>query len=815
MLAPYRVLDLSDERGLLCGQILADLGADVIAVEPPGGSSARSVGPFDGEMQGPESSLFWRSFARNKRSLILDLESVEGREQLLGLAAGAHFLVESSTPGRLAELGLGYDDLAAINPALVYVSITGFGQDGPKSRYTAPDLVVSASACMLFGDPDRPPVSMAVPQAYLHASAEAAGAALIAHRERQRSGRGQHVDVSAQQATAQASQSFILATAIGDCDPERLRGGIKLGPLAVPQVWRTSDGHACVTVLFGPAFGPFARRLMEWVHEEGFCDDATRDKDWIAYLDLLLSGREPMEEYERVLASVASLVRSKSKAELLAAALERRLLIAPFLNIDELVSSPQLAAREYWRELDPEGGDAEAKGPGPFARLSETPIAYRRRAPRLGEHTEEVLADSGQAASIETAATFDSKSSAAGTDLPLAGLKVLDLMWVMAGPAATRVLADYGATVVRVESTRRPDTARTFQPFHDGQPGLDSSALFLNMNVGKLGMTLDLKKPEGRDVFLDLVRWADVVGESFSPKAMRAWGLDYDSLRRSKPDLIMLSSSLFGQSGPLSELAGFGNMAAAITGFNSLAGWPDREPALVGAYSDYVSPRYAVAALLAALEERDRTGCGQYIDLSQAEASLHFMAPAILDYTVNGHVMARCGNRHPQMAPHGLYPAADGCYVAVVVASDEQWSSLCEVMEQPALAREDRFATAAARCEAAAELDDLVASWTAGRDMREIEIRLQASGVPAHAVPGSALVLEDPQLVHRHHFVELRHPVHGSTTVEGSRSCLSRTAARVERAAPGLGQDTERVLSEILGYDADRIAGLARRGVLE
>jgi crotonobetainyl-CoA:carnitine CoA-transferase CaiB-like acyl-CoA transferase len=378
------------------------------------------------------------------------------------------------------------------------------------------------------------------------------------------------------------------------------------------------------------------------------------------------------------------------------------------------------------------------------------------------------------------------------------------------------VLADYGAIVVRVESTGRPDTARGLQPFHNGEAGPENSALFGNMNAGKLGLTLDLTKEDGRAVARDLVRWADVVTESFSPKAMRGWGLDYDSLKEINPKIIMLSSNLFGQTGPLSMFAGFGTMGAAIAGFNSIIGWPDRAPAMVAAYSDYVAPRFIVAAVLAAVDHRERTGQGQHIDLAQAEASMHFLSPALLDFELNGHVQRGEGNNDRHMAPHGVYPAiGEEHWVAIAIGTDAHWQALCEEMGQPELASDDRYATAAARLAAREHLDAIVGAWTADSEMNAIEAALQARGVPAHAVQNSPEQVADPQLVHRGHFVELEHPVHGTTTVGGSHFRLSRTPARIERAAPTFGRDNFEVLSEILGYDADRIAELAAAAVLE
>ncbi|MBM3139894.1 MAG: CoA transferase, partial [Chloroflexi bacterium] len=354
MLGAYRVLDLTDERGALCGQMLADLGADVIAVEPPGGSRARRRGPFAGDAPDPERSLVWWSYARGKRSIVLDLARPEGREQLKRLVRASDVLIESSEPGRMAALGLGYEQLEREQPGLVYVSITGFGQDGPKAGYVATDLVVSAASgpSAFIGDEDRAPLRFGVPQAFHHAAAEAADAALIALWERRRSGRGQHVDASAQQAFAQATQSTILAAAIGEQESRRVRGGATLGPLFIPLVWQARDGYVSITFAFGTAIGPFSRRLMEWIHEEGGCDEATRDKDWIGYAGLLMTGAESVDEYRRVLGVVDAFARTKTKAQLLEAALTRRLLIAPMATVGDLVASEQFAARDYWRDVE-------------------------------------------------------------------------------------------------------------------------------------------------------------------------------------------------------------------------------------------------------------------------------------------------------------------------------------------------------------------------------------------------------------------------------------------------------------------------------
>jgi len=393
VLRPYRVLDLTNERGLLCGQILGDLGADVLQVEPPGGSSARRLGPFYENHPDPDRSLFWWAYCRNKRSVTLDLEREEGRAILRTLTSTADFLIESEPPGVLAGRGLGFDALAAINPKLIYVSISAFGQNGPKMSYADSDLVILASGgpLLLTGDEDRPPVRLgAVPQGYLHACADAAVGALAAHHERVRSGLGQHVDVSAQQSVAMATQSYILSAALDSPELARISGGVKLGPLRMPLVWRAKDGWVSLTFLFGSALGPFSRRLMEYVCERGFCDEATRDKDWIGYLELLLSGAEPLEEWARVQRVLEEFLASQTKAELLELAVAHGFLITPVSTIADLLNSPQAQAREYFQPIEhPEHGRAFLY-PGPFVKFSDSPIEYRRRPPTVGEHNDEV-----------------------------------------------------------------------------------------------------------------------------------------------------------------------------------------------------------------------------------------------------------------------------------------------------------------------------------------------------------------------------------------------------------------------------------------
>lgn len=404
-------------------------------------------------------------------------------------------------------------------------------------------------------------------------------------------------------------------------------------------------------------------------------------------------------------------------------------------------------------------------------------------------------------------------------DDALAGLKVLDLSWVVAGPLIGRTLADFGAQVVRVESSVRVETARLMQPFHGGVQDKEGSALFGNCNAGKLGLTLDLKSAEGQQVVRDLVAWADVVVESFSPGQLARWGLDYDTLRADKPDLVMLSTSIAGQDGPWSTLAGFGNVGSSLSGFQHLTGYADRLPmGTFGPYTDYVGPRLALVTLLAALEHRRRTGEGAYIDVAQVEAGIFFLSPQVAHFGYDGTVAERHGNRDEQLAPHGVFPcrSEDGAdrFVAVAVRDVADWRALARAMSRPDLADRADLETAEGRRAAADELEAAVADWTAGRRAEEVERVLQDAGVPAHLAVTSDDYPADAQLAHRHHLVELPHPRHGTTWVEGPRYQLSGTPGRPRAAAPTLGQHNHEVLSRILGYDADRIAVLTEGGIL-
>ena len=334
---------------------------------------------------------------------------------------------------------------------------------------------------------------------------------------------------------------------------------------------------------------------------------------------------------------------------------------------------------------------------------------------------------------------------------PLAGVKVLDFMWSLAGPSITRVLADYGATVVRVESSQRIEMGRTLNPFWQGKTDPEGSGVFLNANAGKLGICLDLNAEEGRGVVRDLARWADVVTESYSPRAMARWGLDYESLRAVNPGIVMMSSSLAGHTGPLSSFAGFGNLASAIAGFFHTTGWPDRTcVGPYGGYTDYLSPRFAVASVLAGLHRRRVTGEGCYLDFSQTEATMWTLGPAFAEFEVNGRIWERVGNADRNHAPNAVLPTAgDDRWIALACTTDDEWRALCAVA---GLGDDLAALDTPARLGRAGEIEAALAEWTASRAGAALAAELQAAGVPAHELVDAIDLWNDEHLAHRGHW---------------------------------------------------------------
>ncbi|MBN1691129.1 MAG: CoA transferase [Dehalococcoidia bacterium] len=393
--------------------------------------------------------------------------------------------------------------------------------------------------------------------------------------------------------------------------------------------------------------------------------------------------------------------------------------------------------------------------------------------------------------------------------LPLEGVKVLDFTWVIAGPLITKCLADYGATVVRVESMARPCFLRVSGPFKDRVVGPDNTTYFAYFNPNKYSASLNLKKPVGLRTARKLADWADIIVDNYVPGKLAKLGLDYESVKKINPDIIMLSTSGQGQSGPMAGIPMTGMILVALTGFMFFSGWPGEESTQpFGPVNDFITPSFGVPAILAALRHRKLTGEGQSIDLSQLEAGIQFLAPGILDYTANDRQIGNVGNSSPDAAPHGVYPCADNRWCAIAVFSDNEWKSLCTALEHTEAADDPLFSTFPGRKRNEDELNKMVGQWTIKHTPEYIMLTLQRAGVQAGVVKNSRDVCEDPQLKARNHFWNMNHPVMEDCICFGEPSILSETPARLLRPSPCLGEHTEFVATEFLNMSGQELIEL-------
>jgi benzylsuccinate CoA-transferase BbsF subunit len=401
--------------------------------------------------------------------------------------------------------------------------------------------------------------------------------------------------------------------------------------------------------------------------------------------------------------------------------------------------------------------------------------------------------------------------------MALEGLKVVDFSWVFTGPMVTKYLGDHGAEIIKIESAARPDGTRLMTPFIGGEMSLNRSGVYANYNSSKYSMNINLREPRGVEVVQKLVKRADIVLETFGPGVMKKLNLDYENLKQVKPDIIMLSMSMFGQYGPYANQPTFGQLLQATNGFVNLLGWPDRGPSLpVAAYTDYIAPWYVLTALMGALDYRRRTGKGQYIDLAMQEASVHLAAPVVMDYTVNNRIQTRQGNNSPGAAPHGVYPCkGEERWIAIAVSTDTEWDALCKVMGNPAWTKKPEFSTQFKRTQNIPELDKHMGQWTKKYTPEELMNMLQKAGVAAGVVQtGQDLVDNDLQLRHRKHFVEMEHAEAGKHLTERPPYRLPKTPSQPSRPFPGFGEHTEFVCKKILGMGDEEFAELIGANVL-
>jgi benzylsuccinate CoA-transferase BbsF subunit len=399
-----------------------------------------------------------------------------------------------------------------------------------------------------------------------------------------------------------------------------------------------------------------------------------------------------------------------------------------------------------------------------------------------------------------------------------AGLRVIEFGGFAAGPVVGKHLANYGAEVIRIESKARLDGFRThYPPFKDNQPGLERAGIFSFFNDGKRSVTLNLKLPRGLELARQLVAKADVVVENFTPGTMARLGLGYEVLSAENPGLVMLSTCNQGQFGPHANHPGFGSHLTSLAGFTHLLGNPGETPVLLyGPYIDYIAVGFGLNAVLAALLRRRKTGKGSYIDVSQYETGVQFMAPALLDLEVNGHVPSRNGNRHPSAAPHGVFPCkGDDRWCALSVMDDAEWQRFVTAIGSPAWAADAKLATVNGRKDHEDDLERQVTEWTRQLDRDEVVARLREHDLRVYPVNSMEDLFTDPQLAARQEWRPVDHPVQGRIHAHAPPFLLRDTLPTLDRPAPSLGGDNTYVLSEIIGLSGDEIEDLARQGVLD
>jgi crotonobetainyl-CoA:carnitine CoA-transferase CaiB-like acyl-CoA transferase len=789
-LAGLRVIDFAGPPAALCAKLLADLGADVVRFEPPGGDPTRRQPPLAAGTTGDLASLYFRYYNLNQRSVTLDLVENAGQNRLRALVPNADVLIESFAPGHLANLGLGPDDLRALNPRLVIVSVTPYGQSGPFRAYRGSDLTGwAAGGClMLAGDPNRAPLTGPATPAYQVASLNATIALLAALWRRRQTGLGAQVDVSVQEAVASVAESMWSFYHYQHERVVRMDGDMAL---ACPfRVYESRDGYAFVG-LSGRAQW---QALLDWMAETTDIRDLTDPK----YLETT----ERTRDRAHMNAAVRAWARTQSSETLFREGARRGIPNAPVRRIPEVLEDEQIRDRRLFVGVaDPTTG-RELRSPGLPYRCQAGPLRARSApAPNVGADTEAVLREWGVPTRYRGyPAEFGGVPAIAGRNSPLAGVKVLELAWQVAGTTVARALGDLGADVVKVEGREVGDPLRGIPPFQDGQFGYNRSGTFFDLNRNKRSLTLNLKHPGARPVLAGLVRWADIVTENFTAGTLDRLGIPYATLRAINPRVILVSVAGYGQTGPRRTWPCFHPTASALSGLTGLFAYPGGVPSGFGiSYMDYTPGFVGAIGALEALIRRERTGEGDHIDVSQVETGVYFLGPELLAHQVNGSVAVPEGNRAGALgAPlQDVFAAREPDTWVAVTAPDA--ASLAALANLVGL---DRWASPEA-------VGDALAGWFRAREAWDAFHTLQRAGVPAAvAAEGRDLMGRDPHLAAREMFVAPSHSELGPTPVPRFPAFFDGAPPPVQRAAPLVGEHTEEILRELLGLSEEQIASL-------
>lgn len=789
-----------------CGRLLADAGADVVKVEPSEGDPARLRGPFPGDIPDAERSGLFLLLNVNKRGVCLDPGRRGWRPALSDLLDWAEVLVTDFPPLEARDLGLQWRRLHRIHPKLTLTSITPFGESGPYRDYRANDHVLCNMGGIAYatpGLPDRvddprrePPLRPGTPLAEYIAGVSGATATLISLASTVKDGRGRHVEVSAHQAVTSSVYYDVASYSFGRIITGRRPISVARMPNAVMPC---KDGHVVIVAAWPHLWERFVALMgnPDWAQSEVFRTGLDRGANWDALYHL-----------------IADWTTRFTGDEILRMAQEARVPCFPAFGIGRAVDSAHKREREYfWRTPSDEG--AEVKVPGSPFIMSRTPARLRRPAPRLGEHTLDVIADSANRRSAEGARWWHGDNHPDGEAgpkrLPLEGVRVLDFGQVVSIPFCTRIMGWMGAEVIMVETRKRPDF-RMSPPFAYGRETPNTGGSFNSHAMTKRSVTLNLATPQGRDLARDLARVSDVVVENYATGTMDRMGLGYETLRRLRPDLVMLSLGAFGRVGEMSRYTSLHSGVIMGSGMAAITGYRGGRPRFIGSIlPDPISGTFSCMAILQALHHRERTGQGQYIDMSMSEVLAHMMPEAIFDYVVNGREPTRMGNRDRVHAPQGIYRCRGwDAWVGISVTSDEEWRGLCRALGQPDLAEDSRYATTESRHRHHDQLDAIITRWTRSRSQREAVGLLQEASVPAGGSSNGRDLLNDPHLNAQKFIRRVDHPEAGRRRVLGMPWQISDIPPTNPRRAPLQGEHTVEVLEQVLGLTPAEIQQLER-----
>jgi crotonobetainyl-CoA:carnitine CoA-transferase CaiB-like acyl-CoA transferase len=786
-LGHVRVVEIGGMPAAYAASFLGGFGADVIKVEPPAGDPSRLLPPFAGDVEHVERGLPFLNANLNKRSIVLDPSFEPDAGRLRALLAKADIFIEATSPGDLAKLGLGPDVLSALNPGLVTVSMTPFGQGGPYASYRGGDAIVAAMSGFMTnqGDDTRAPVVPPCQISYQIAAVQAAYLALAGLRHRRVTGHGQRIDLSMQEALTFANMQSV--SRYSQRSEIVKRPGAEGGAF---NIYHAKDGrHIHIAIYFAAHWRALTTGWMN---------------------DPVLSGPEwdrsqyRIDNVDVVQMLIGEFVARFDAADFIAQCQERGIACTPVNTLADLTHDPHMREREWFATIEhPVVGSYQA--PGPPVQMSKTPYRILRPAPLLDQHRDEILAEIGEPLS---APAVDGDAMVEGDPPMLEGLRVADVTRVFVGPIGTQLLAFYGAQVIKVESADLPANRDP------------DRAIYPDMNRNKLSATLDLRNQGGKELFKRLVACSDLVIDNFSAGVMGRLGLGYADLCEVRPDIIQVSMPGMGSTGPYRQWVTYGNSLQAYTGLSHLWGHPDSpmEAHAKGTTPDYVGAVFLALASLAAIEYRDRTGEGQLLEVGMLDSQAALLGPAILDYAVNGRSWDPIGYTEPLaagIAPYGCYPCIDhDTWIVIACEGDADWQALKNAMREPPWTADHRFATHAGRREHRQEIDARVGEWSGELTPHQALRVLQTAGVPAGIVMNSEHLYMDPHLRARGHLVEIDEPPWGRLTHQGLPAIPSPSAAHASGPPPWIGNDTDYVMSEVLGLTPDEIAEAKARGAI-